>query len=164
VAIRQMGSRSHRGVDDNMDAFKIKNYEARHGAGTFIRFRNLTTQDAEDVLRLLKQRMGLPEQIEAEAVVKAVRDRSINVEGFDPTDDTFDLKVVLKKLRFDLADKVLLNWYRFDRIDELRADDLCSSFTDIWYPSLDDVDILDPELEWLLLIEHDARIGALKLV
>jgi hypothetical protein len=146
-----------------MDAFKIENYEPSHGDGTFVKFRSLNKAEADRVFRLLKQRMGLPEGTEAIAVAEAVRAKSVRVEGFDPTDDAFDLRAVLKSLRFDTADDVLLNWYRFDRIDELRADDLCTRFADIWYPSTDDLDVLDPDMRWLLLIEHDGRIGALRL-
>jgi len=56
-----------------------------------------------------------------------------------------------------------LNWYRFDKIDELRFVDLCEKFEDIWYPSSDDLDIFDRNMNWLISIEHSGSIRVLRI-
>jgi hypothetical protein len=52
-----------------------------------------------------------------------------------------------------------LNWYRFDKVDELKFDDLCEVFDDLWYPSSDDLDILNPNINWVVSIEHFGQLG-----
>ena len=144
-----------------MEAFKVENYEREHGTGTFVSFRHLPTNEAEENLQCLRQRLELPREFGGVQVVRILRDRSTFIEGFDATQDDFDLKQVLSHIKLDAADKVLVNWYRFDDIDELRAVDLCKIFGDIWYPSSDDIDVFDSSMNWLLSIHHDGSVWAL---
>lgn len=100
--------------------------------------------------------------LSAEGVLQTIDQRSITVTEVDARLDDFDLKAVLERLGF-FAEKVLLNWYRFDRIDEFRTDDLCNLFIDVFYPSADDIEIMDSGLTWLLSIRHYGAVKALGL-
>src|ERR1700750_3082221 len=108
-----------------MEAIKIENYEREHGAGTFVSFRRLSKKEADHKFGLLRQRLELADELDPLQVVNLIQHQGVVVEGVDAANNDFDLKYVLRQLRFDVADTVFLNWYRFDKIDELRTDDLC---------------------------------------
>jgi hypothetical protein len=146
-----------------METFKIENYEREHGAGTFLSFRHLTGDKANHVLGSLKRRLELPDEFDGNQVVRFINDKSVIVNGVDATREDFDLKQVLSQLKFNLADTVYLNWYRFDELDEVQTDGLCRVFKDIWYQSSDDLDIVDSNMNWLLSIAHHGVVSALSL-
>jgi hypothetical protein len=145
-----------------MEAFKIENYEREHGAGTFVPFRPLSQKEAEHIFRLIKLRLQLPDELDAIRVLDIIRDKSIVVKGVDATRDGFDLKHLLNQLKLDNADTVLLNWYRFDNIDELRTHDLCQMFSDIWQRSSDDLQVFNSNVDWVLSIEHHGAVSFLR--
>jgi hypothetical protein len=145
-----------------MDPHKIANYEQQHGAGTFFQFRSFAPEEAHRILQMIKKRMRLPEESDALKVVNAIRKRSSPIEGIDATRDGFDLKRTLERVGFTPSDHLLLNWFRFDQIDEIRTDDLCRNFDDIWYPSSDDLDILESNLNWILSIDHSGAVWMLE--
>jgi hypothetical protein len=55
-------------------------------------------------------------------------------------------------------DTVLINWYRFDDVDEVRTKDLATFFSDFWYASSDDIDIFDPDVTCILSVRHDGTV------
>ena len=54
---------------------------------------------------------------------------------------------------------MLINFCRFDDIDEMKLDDLNKYFYDIWYPVVEDIEIFDRECNWMILISHDGDVG-----
>jgi hypothetical protein len=84
------------------------------------------------------------------------------IESENADSDSFDLRRVFEKLQIKPLDEVFINWYRFDQMDSISFDDLAKYFDDIWYPSADDIDIVDSSLEWILQIDHDGYIKVLK--
>ena len=145
-----------------MDGFKIENFERQHGANSFPAFRSLITEEANNVLAILKRRLGLPDELSAEDVLHAIDQKSVDVDGVDANEEAFDLRAVLARLGFS-AVKVFVNWYRFDRIDEFETEKLCDCFGDIFYPSVDDIEISDVNLTWLVSIRHYGAVRALNL-
>lgn len=148
--------------EEFVEQFKIENFEQVHGANSFPAFRSLAKEEASHILMSLKRRAGLPDELNAQDVLHAIDQRSVVVDGVDATQDAFDLRAVLGRLRFSAA-KVFVNWDRFDRIDEFEIEDLCNFFSDIFYPSADDVEILDLNLTWLVSIRHYGAVKALDL-
>lgn len=146
-----------------MDTIKIKTYEQVHGPGTFVSFRTLSKAEADDVLKRIKHKLSLPEHLEAVRVLQFIRDTSHPVHGVDATRDNFDPKELFRQLSLPRSGNVLLNWYRFDRIDEIRAEDLYLFFGDIWYPFSDDLDIVDPSLNWIVSIDHSGSVRAFRI-
>src|SRR5690606_8615576 len=78
--------------------------------------------------------------------------------GISSEADDFDLALLLEKLKITPQEKVYLNWYRFDKIDEMLFRDLCEHFGDIWYHSSDDLEIFDPSFAWIASIGHHGGI------
>jgi hypothetical protein len=144
-----------------VEPFKIQIFEREHGPGTFIWFRNVSKPEALELLHRLKKRLQLPAQADALNVLKIMRDRSTRLEGLNADDKGFDLRLVLGRLR--ATDRVFLNWHHFDDLNEVRVEDLRNYFEYLWYPSSDDLEILDPELGWILSIDHSGNILLLDL-
>jgi len=145
-----------------VERFKVEQFEQEHGANSFPEFRSLTNEEAGHVLAVLKRRLGLLDELTAQEVLHTIDQRSVDVEGVDTTEDAFDLRLVLGRLGFS-AERVFINWYRFDRIDEFSIEDFCNSFSEFFYPSADDLEILDLDLAWLVSIRHCGAVRALGL-
>ena len=80
--------------------------------------------------------------------------KSVNAED----DKIFILKNIFNKLNIH-QESVLINFCRFDDIDEMKLDDLNKYFYDIWYPVVEDIEIFDRECNWMILISHDGDVG-----
>ena len=125
-----------------MDKFKIENYEREHGAGTFVPFRHLGDEEANYVKEGLRMRLNLPEGLPSGEILRAIQDRSTLLPGVDADADEFNLRHVLDNLGFEVSEFTYLNWRRFDDIDEVKSSYLPPIFSDVWYPSADDLDLL----------------------
>lgn len=146
-----------------MDALKIEHYEREHGSGTFLPFRHLSKEEATQLFAVLRGRLGLPNDVDPLTLVRNIFARGTAVVGVNADNDDFDLLRVLDQLGLDVPETVYLNWYRFDNIDGLRTRDLASAFDDVWYPSSDDLDILDSQMRWLVSITHEGEVRAMRL-
>lgn len=80
-------------------------------------------------------------------------------EGGDANLDGFDLMALMGRVGIHPKASVYLNWYRFDDIDVMSTDQLSRYFSDIWYPSVDDLDIFDDSLDWVLMVRHYGTVS-----
>ena len=144
-----------------MEQIKIQNFEREYGPGNFFWFRTVPKPEALELLHRLRNRLLLPVHADALDVLKIIRDQSIRLEGLNAGHEKFDLRPTLDRLR--ATDQVFLNWHHFNDLDEVRVDDLRDHFEYLWYPSSDDLEILDPELGWVLSIDHDGNTFLLDL-
>ena len=90
--------------------------------------------------------------------------KSIAVDGADAEDDAFELEKLLDRLELSLSETVYLNWSWFPSgdVDEIKTEDVLTKFTDIWYPAADDLDLIDPQMQWVLSIHHWGAVSAWK--
>lgn len=72
------------------------------------------------------------------------------------------LKTGFLKEKMMVAQKVYINWHRFDKIDQMQFPDLMGHFDDIWYPGADDIDIFDDSLNWVASVSHFGNVRLLK--
>lgn len=146
----------------SMKTFKIENYEREHGSGTFIAFRHLSPEQAEDISQTLVARLGLPTDTSSSGLVSAVLDRSSLLPGVCADVDEFDLSSLFARCGIEVSSKTYLNWYRYDDIDELDTKDLIKHFDYLWYPSADDLDLIDSNKSWIISIQHSGSIRLLR--
>ena len=144
-----------------MESFKIQNYEREHGAGTFFSFQHLSDSEATAVRERLKTALHLPKNSSPLELVEFISDKGTIADSFNVRDESFSMYEFAKHFNIVLSEYTFVNWYRFDDIDLMTVNDLFSSIDDIWYPSVDEIDILDSEMRWILSID-DA--GGLKLL
>ncbi len=98
------------------------------------------------------------------AVVQAVQRAGTDVGAHTNAErEDFDLHRVFQQLGLEIPRSVLVNWYRWDEVDEFQTTDLCRLFGDIWYPSSDDIDIADPALRWIVSVAHDGGVSVVRL-
>lgn len=146
-----------------MEVFKVENYEREHGQGTFPAYRRLGSQSSQEVRRQLAGALGIAPTSSGTEVVRAVWDRSQPVEGADAENEDFDLCLVLDRLGLACTDKLYLNWHHYEDVDEMCAADVTAHFTDIWYPSSDDIDIFDQNMLWVVSITHYGAVRVTRL-
>lgn len=140
-----------------MESFKIDHFEAG-GEKSFPEFKSLNLDECSVVARKWRKIFSCAPQIADVDLMKAISLASQPVMGSSSEDDDFDLALVLKRLRITPREMVCLNWYRFDKIDEISFKDLCENFDDIWYPSSDDLDIFDRSFAWIVSIGHHGEV------
>jgi hypothetical protein len=143
-----------------VESFKIKNFEREYGVNSFPGFRSLDAGEAYHIFSLLKERLGLPPKSSGLDVLDNIGKKATALSEVDAAVEMFDLCSILAQLEF-VATKVFVNWDRFEKIDEFGTKDLCQYFTDIFYPSADDLEIMDVGLTWLLSIRHYGTVKAL---
>lgn len=64
----------------------------------------------------------------------------------------------MNKLDLEYSDEVMVNWYQFDDVDKMKLDDIEKHFHDLWYPDVDDIDIIHPNFLWIVSIDHSGDI------
>jgi hypothetical protein len=146
-----------------METFKIENYEREHGPGTFITFRHLSSGEAETISRTLMARLDLPSNTSPSCLVSAVRDRSSFLPEVRADADGFDVSSLFSAFGLEVSSRTYLNWCRYDDIDEIDTKDLITHFTDLWYPTVDDLDLIDSNMSWIISIQHWASVKLLCL-
>jgi hypothetical protein len=106
----------------------------------------------------------MPENSSSLKLVNALEKKSSLIPGADAESDNFDLKSTLSKVGISPNEHVFLNWYRFDRIDEIGLDDLSAYFDDIWYPAADYIDVFDNSLSWIVSIGYSGEVMVIKFL
>lgn len=146
-----------------MDTVKIDNFKRYYPMSDFPLYRTLSPQESERIRRSLGARLGIPDSTSPLDLVKYVSMKSTIIPNFDAEQEDFDLNTLLNSLGIERKENVLVNWYRYDRIDEMTFADLSKYFHDIWYPRADDIDIFDKSLDWILSVGYSGVVSVLRL-
>ena len=141
-----------------MDNFKIENAE-----GVFPDYKIICEAEMLNVQNQLKERFLLNKNSDLLALVEMIDSKMSIVNKCDARDDSFSLIRVMSKLEICPNEDIFINWYRFDDIDSMKILDLDHHFSDIWYPSSDDVEIFDETLSWMISIRHDGILKFMKM-
>ena len=79
---------------------------------------------------------------------------SFSETSFDALDNDFKLIDVYNQYRIVPLKKIYINWNDFEKIDKIDVDFLDKYFDDIWFPSVDDIEIFDDTFNWMISIRH----------
>lgn len=145
-----------------MDTFKVKHFEDTHPGETFPPFQAVHAKDAHRFRELLRARLQLDATADDLALVNALGKVEMRMDSANAQDDGFSLREVFNAIEIESCEQLYINWYRFDQIDQIRADDVMRCFDDIWYPASDDIDIFDHSLSWVVSISHEGSIAFVK--
>ena len=85
-------------------------------------------------------------------------DKFNKFDGFSADEANFDLNSLFGKLNIATSNEICINFNKFESIDILHFDDLSKFFSDIWYPSLDDIEIFDLKLSFIISVRHYGAI------
>ncbi|HYY94287.1 MAG TPA: hypothetical protein VE713_07180 [Pyrinomonadaceae bacterium] len=144
-----------------MDQIKIENFAREHPGVAFPTFRTLSAQETERIRGLLAVKLNLPSHIPSLDLVCNLSEKAVTLPKVS-AEERFNLSSLLKDLGIEARDKVLINWYRFDDVDEISLSDLSLYFDDVWYPAADAIEVFDETLKWIVSIDYSGHIGILK--
>jgi hypothetical protein len=122
----------------------------------------LQPSECKMILTRIKTRLGCEDGIGPLEVLKLIRSQTILIDGID-AELEFDLTSTLSAAGIQPSEKVLINWFRFDEIDEMSVEDLSKYFDDIWYPAADAIEIFDRSITWILSVGYSGEVSLLKL-
>jgi len=144
----------------NIDGFKHEYPDKK-----FPDFRHLSLEETEKIRLTIKEKLNLSINLSDLELVKTLYSLSKLCEDDEDyaEDENFNLLNCLKKNQISPNEKVYINFYRFDDVDELALDDVVKYFEYMWYSYSDDIDIFDSSLSWILSIDHNGQIYVLKI-
>ena len=140
-----------------MDQIKLENFYKEYGFDMPI-IRSLPYDECIKIRENLLHKFSLDDVEEFFKIDKFSR-----LDGFSADEENFDLKALFGKLNIATPNEICINFNKFESIDILHFDDLSKFFSDIWYPSLDDIEIFDLNLNWIVSVRHYGRIYYVKL-
>ncbi|WP_409523497.1 hypothetical protein [Nitrincola sp. MINF-07-Sa-05] len=146
-----------------MEQVKIDNFYRENPQVHYPEYVTLDSENCANIRASLSKKLGLNTPADSMTLVNLVDRHGKLCEEFNCKEDDFNLKRVLSSLGISWPEYVFVNWYRYDIIDKLRLCDLTNYFDDIWYEDVDDIDIFDDMLEWVLSVTHYGQIKILKI-
>lgn len=146
-----------------MDPRKIEAYQPSSFGRPFPPFEPLTTNERTALETALRRCLGVSEAMSATDLLRDIRARSIRLSGASALSSSFDLEGTVRQALPPAPRSVVINWYRFDDMDRIDLHDLAQHLRDIWYPSSDDIEVIDPELRWIVSITHDGEVLFLEI-
>ena len=144
-----------------MEHSKIVNFKRNYPDKEFPSFRSLDESEVRRIRQCLAAQLGLS-TIDPLTLVTEVDRRQEQLKGYDAERGNLCLSSILSHLNITPQKHVYLNWYRYDKVDEMAFADIDAYFDDIWYPGPDDLDIFDSSCNWILTITHDGFTKFLK--
>lgn len=141
-----------------METFKIEHFEKENPELQFPHYEQLEPEECHLLLKILAQKVGLSVDANGLSLVNRVAEIALPISNVDANADSFDLARALAQTRITPQEHVYVNWYRYDNIDRLKFVELTEHFADVWYPSVDDIDIFDDTFQWVLSVTHDGRL------
>ena len=135
-----------------MDQIKLENFRKEYGFDMPV-IRSLLPGECLKIRENLLHKFSLDDVDEFFKIDKFSR-----LDGFNAGEENFNLKAVFRKLNIATPNEICINFNKFESIDILRFDDLSKFFSDIWYPSLDDIEIFDINLSFIFSVRHYGAI------
>ena len=135
-----------------MDQIKLENFRKEHGIKMPI-VRSLSAGECLKIRENLLYKFSLDDIDEFFKIDKFNR-----LDGFNADEENFDLKAIFSELGITTPNEICINFNKFESIDILHFDDLSKFFSDIWYPSLDDIEIFDIHLSFIISVRHYGEI------
>ena len=140
-----------------MDQIKLENFRKEHGFEMPI-IRSLPAGEC------LKLRENLLHKFSLDDIDEFFKiDKFNKFDGISADEANFDLNALFGKLNIATPNEICINFNKFESIDILHFDDLSKFFSDIWYPSLDDIEIFDLKLSFIVSVRHYGGIYHAKL-
>ena len=131
-----------------MDQIKLENFRKEYGFEMPI-IRSLPAGECLKIRENLLHKFSLNDIDEFFKI-----DKFSKLDGFNADEENFDLKTAFSKLGIATQNEICINFNKFESIDIFRFGDLDKFFSDIWYPSLDDIEIFDLNLNWIVSVRH----------
>lgn len=142
-----------------MDDFKRTRFAIMHPGVAFPRVEPLDERRMRQIRISLAHAVGFPPEVDNLALTHQIDSLLRPLDALNAEDTSFDLEATIRKAGIAPTERVFVNWYRYDRVDEIDLKSLSRYFRSIWYPSSDDIEILDITCAWILAVTHTGHIA-----
>ncbi|ASV12356.1 hypothetical protein [Leptospira santarosai] len=147
-----------------MEKIKIENFIATYPYKAFPYWEALSIQECAKIKKEIILKLSLPSNVTDLNFIKSIEKKGVFKAILD-LDHSENIKTTLvNNLPSTKNELIYINWYRMDRIDQMYLIDLINNFDDIWYPSVDDIDIIDMSISWILSVSHFGEIKLIDLI
>lgn len=144
-----------------MDEIKLQRLRHDHPS---VVVRHLTESESKRILTDVRNRIGLAaDSGNGLRVVRDVRAQSAMVHNMNAEASDFDLFKVFQAARLIPQERIYINWYGFDDLDEVDVRHLAAYFDDFWYPKADDIDLFDRTLSWILSVDSEGTFWVFRV-
>lgn len=142
-----------------MDNFKIQNFLKAHPGLSPPDIRRVDQHFAHLLRNRIALQAGLtPDSTDLE-LTRRITQNATQIGSVDARAAGFEFQRLLLDLGIRPAERVYVNWYRFDEVDSLPLVDLSRFFTDVWYRDSDDIEIFDDSCAWIVAVSHSGDVG-----
>jgi hypothetical protein len=125
--------------------------------------RELPPSEVQALRSRLCDRLGLKPSISDLTLMKELQKRRRPIDQCNAQVEGFDLLTCFARAGVMPEERVYLNWYNFDRVDEVRFDLFRRCLDHFYYPAADDLDILDNHFTWIVAIDHEGCLWIVDL-
>jgi hypothetical protein len=107
----------------------------------------------------LAEAVGFPREVDNLALTHHIDSILRPLEGVSAEEVRFDLSETIRSVGIAPLERVYVNWYRYDDIDEIALANLSLYFSAIWYPSSDDIEVFDETCKWIVAVSHYGAVA-----
>lgn len=141
-----------------MEKFKIDLFEKETGE-LFPSFQKLNQTDCNICYQYFRKNIKVYDL--HESVFDNFQSNGSFIEKYNALDDHFSLLELFSDLNL-CCDVICINWDEFKTIDVFRIIDLYNYFSDIWFPSADNIIVFPRNMTIFIMIRHDGVIYYVK--
>ena len=143
-----------------MEHFKLEIFQNEKPGSSFPWFRSLSADEMWIIRQQLATASKLPGNVTSLTLTKRIAELSSRCSDLNAEDEHFRLETVFQRLKINQPQMIYVNWYRYDKVDEMRFAEVADCFDYIWYPGSDDIDFFDATLSWVVSIDHAGYVSA----
>ncbi|MFQ3858021.1 hypothetical protein ACLK29_19215 [Leptospira kirschneri] len=146
-----------------MDKIKIDNFILENKNIEFPFWRELSNEECVTIKMEIIKKLSLPSSISDLNLMKTIKQLGKVKTWLDVDSNNFENEriILINNLPLTNNPLIYINWYRIDIIDQMYLKDFINYYEYIWYPSAEDIDIIDSNISWVFSISHT---GAIQLV
>lgn len=142
-----------------MEEFKVLNFKGTFPHRDFPWYRSLDREEAKKLRERLSIAFSVSDDISDGELLLKLKNLGEAINGVNAEDEAFNFTALASSVGITLGEMVFVVWSGFCDIDQFRAVDIADYFSDIWYPSADDIEIFDESCEWMIFISHEGYIS-----
>lgn len=142
-----------------MQKHKIKHFKAEYSDRDFPKFKKLKKKEIINIRKKLLFSFELNLFKDISEYCNSINLKQKEITDFYAESEDFNLKEVFNYLSINPKKKVYLEWFFYPfEMDQVYFNDLCKYFDDMWYPSVDDMNIFDETYSWIVTVTHYGNI------
>ena len=139
-----------------MENIKIENMVSDYGKT--VECREISEEECKKIEEIIVKNF-IKEDIKQSEILKLILEKS---KSIDKVDDNFLIERVIEKKGFEKTESIYVMWDELSHIDEISLKEFDSHIFDLWYEGLDNIQIFDAGMEWILFITRYGDVRILK--